>query len=168
MLASPSKTGVLKENVLKRAEILLPLGIVVLNGWMLVETLRKLPYAVEGVPGPGFLPFWLSLAIIVLGLVLTVRVVRAEATDGGEVEWPDGEGWLRIAIMLALLAMSLFLLNWLGFFAVAVLYVALGGYGMGMRSWRVLVPVSLLMALGIYVVFGVWLKVPLPKGILGL
>ncbi len=34
----------------KRAEVLLPAGIVVLVGWMLVETLRKLPYTVEGVP----------------------------------------------------------------------------------------------------------------------
>ncbi len=135
---------------------------------MLAETLRKLPYSVDGVPGPGFLPFWLALAIIALGSVLVVRTVSADASGGEIIEWPDRGGWRRIAIVLVVLAAGLLLLNRLGFFAITVLYVALVGFGMGMRSWRVLAPVSLLTALAIYVVFGVWLKVPLPKGILGL
>ncbi len=153
---------------MRRIEVLFPLGIVLLNGWLLGVTLKKLPYTVEGVPGPGFLPFWLSLAIIILGLVLTVQTFRAGASGGGDADWPDRGGWQRIATVLGLLAVGLLLLNWLGFFAITVLYASVVAYRMGMRRWGVVVAVSLLTALGIYAVFSVWLKVPLPKGIFGL
>ena len=150
---------------MRHADAVLAVGIVVFGGGILEETLRKLPYYVGDVPGPGFLPLWLSLPIIALGLMLTVRAVRAGASAGGQAEWPDRGGWQRIAIVLVVLAMGLWLLESLGFFATTVLYVAVVGFGLGMRSWRVLGPVSLLMAIVVYGVFGVWLKVPLPKGI---
>jgi hypothetical protein len=38
-------------------------------------------------------------------------------------------------------------------------------YGLGVRSWWTLVWVPLAAAIGLYVVFAVWLSVPLPKGV---
>lgn len=148
------------------AETLSGLGIVALGGFILLETLRKLPYAVDAVPGPGFLPLWLSLGIIALGLVLTVQGLRTAAAAREVVEWPERDGWRRIAIVVVALAAGLWLLEPLGFLLVMVLYVAVVGFGLGMRSWRVLVPVSLLVAVALYGIFGLWLRVPLPKGIL--
>jgi hypothetical protein len=37
---------------------------------------------------------------------------------------------------------------------------------LGVRSWRMLASVPLLSAIGLYGIFAVWLRVPLPKGIL--
>ena len=39
-------------------------------------------------------------------------------------------------------------------------------FGLGVRSWRMLASIPLLSAIGLYVIFAVWLRVPLPKGIL--
>ena len=153
---------------MRRIEVFFPLGIVILNGVLLMETLRKLPYTVEGVPGPGFFPFWLALAIIILGLCLTVQKFRTKASAGDEGDWPDKGGWQRIATVLVLLAAGLLLLDRLGFFATTVLYSIVVAYRMGMRRWGVVIAVALLTALSNYAIFSVWLKVPLPKGIFGL
>ena len=37
---------------------------------------------------------------------------------------------------------------------------------LGERSWKIFATVPLLSAIGLYLVFATWLRVPLPKGIL--
>jgi len=39
-------------------------------------------------------------------------------------------------------------------------------YGLGVRSWVTLATVPLGTGIALYMVFAVWLRVPLPKGIL--
>ncbi len=149
---------------MSKAETVFGLAILAFGGALLVESL-KLPYFVEEVPGPGFLPFWLSLAIVAVGVILAVRGMgarRATTVSGG---WPDIAGIRRIAITLAALAATLVFLESLGFFLCVILFVAAMTLALGSRSWRELVVIPLLAAAVLYGVFGVWLKVPLPTGI---
>lgn len=139
---------------------ILAFGVVLLDGSL------KLPYYVEEVPGPGFLPLWLSLGIIAMGLVLTVRGMRLGKYRIENVEWPDAVGRWRIAIILAALGLVLIMLDTLGFLASVALFVAIATFGLGTRSWRELIPVPILAAAVLYAIFALWLKVPLPKGIL--
>jgi hypothetical protein len=57
-------------------------------------------------------------------------------------------------------------LNTLGFLVTTAAFVAVVIFGLGIRSWRMLASVPLLAAIGLYLVFAVWLNVPLPKGLL--
>ncbi len=152
---------------MNRAETVFGLGILAFGGLLLEESL-KLPYFVEEVPGPGFFPFWLSLAIIAFGLALTVRGARSGAGTSEKGDWPDASGWMRIGIMMGALALCLVLLDSAGFLVTAALFVAVATFGLGTRSWQALLPVPLVAAAVLYGVFAVWLKVPLPSGILGL
>ena len=54
----------------------------------------------------------------------------------------------------------------LGFLIVTTIFMAAMIYCLGERSWRVLAMVPPLSAIALYAVFAVWLRVPLPKGIL--
>jgi len=149
-----------------KADTVFALGIVA-SGVFLLEESLKIEYYIEGVPGPGFLPFWLSLVITGIGIALVLRGVRSRPLvpeDGGQ--WPDGFGWRRIAAALVSLLVALLLMESLGFFVVCIVYVATVAFSLGVRSWRILVPVPLLSAIVLYGVFSVWLKVPLPRGIL--
>lgn len=138
---------------------------VALGAWMLLESI-KLPYFVEGVPGPGFLPLWISFGIIGAGLVLTVKGIRFRWVTAEGITWPEAAGWRRVALMLGALAVSLLLLEMLGFLVTTTLFMAVVVFGLGVRSWRMLASVPLLAAVGLYAIFAVWLRVPLPKGIL--
>lgn len=136
-----------------------------IGGLMLLESL-KFPYFVEGVPGPGFLPLWISFGIIGTGLVLAVKGIRPRLIAQEEITWPEAAGWRRVGLMFAALAVSLLLLEILGFMVTTTLFMAVVVFGLGIRSWRMLASVPLLSAVGLYAIFAVWLRVPLPKGIL--
>ena len=118
-------------------------------------------------PRPGFLPFWISLGIIAMGLLLAWRGIRLGRSYSANHEWPDLRGWTRIAVVVVALTLSILLLEPLGFLVIAVLFVATVAFGLGMRSWRVLAVVPLVAAIVLNGVFAVWLRVPLPGGILG-
>lgn len=128
----------------------------------------------RGAPGPGFLPFWLSLGLIILGIVLTVQEAKVLQSPGEKVAqtseqeaiWPTAGGWLRIGYVMVPFAIALSVFEWLGFIATTVCYIAVVGFGLGMRSGKVLVPVALLIGFGLYGLFSIGFEVSLPKGIL--
>lgn len=152
---------------MNKAETVAGAVCVALGGLMLVESL-KFPYFVEGVPGPGFLPLWISFGIIGTGLVLAVKGIRPRLTAQEGITWPEAAGWRRVGLMFAALAVSLLLLEILGFMVTTTLFMAVMVFGLGVRSWRMLASVPLLSAVGLYAIFAVWLRVPLPKGILAI
>lgn len=140
---------------------------VAIGGLMLLESI-KFSYFVEGVPGPGFLPLWISVGIIGTGLVLAVKGIRPRLAALEGVTWPEAAGWRRVGLMFGALAVSLLLLEILGFMVTTTLFMAVVVFGLGIRSWRMLASVPLLSAVGLYAIFAVWLRVPLPKGILAI
>jgi hypothetical protein len=140
-------------------------GVVTAIGVLMLLQSLRFAYFLEGVPGPGFLPRWIAIALIGTGLVLTVKGLRPAVVLEEAIQWPDAAGWKRVALMLGALAVALILLDKLGFMVVTTAFMAVLIFGLGVRSWRMLVSVPLVAAIGLYVVFAVWLRVPLPKGI---
>jgi len=72
----------------------------------------KFPYFLEGVPGPGFLPLWVSFGIIGTGLVLAVKGIRPGLVTQEGITWPEAAGWRRVGLMVGALAISLQKLRW--------------------------------------------------------
>ena len=151
---------------MNKAETVAGSLFVAIGALLLLESI-KLPYFVEAVPGPGFLPLWISFGIMGAGLVLAVKGIRPGLVTPEEgITWPEAAGWRRVGLILGALAGSLLLLEWLGFLVTTTLFMAVVVFGLGVRSWRILAAVPLGAAVGLYVIFAVWLRVPLPKGIL--
>jgi hypothetical protein len=132
---------------------------------MLLESL-KFAYFLDGVPGPGFLPRWVAAGLVCVGLLLTTKGVRPGIALQKAIAWPDAGVWRRVAVVLGALALALLLLDKLGFVIVVTVFMALVMYSLSVRSWRMLATVPVLTAIGVYVVFAVWLRVPLPRGVL--
>ena len=126
----------------------------------------RMPYLLEGVPGPGFLPRWIAFGLMAVGVIIIVKAVRPVLAATEPVAWPDAGGWRRVGLMIGALAAALIVLNTLGFLVTTTAFVAVVIYGLGIRSWRMLATVPLGAACGLYLVFAVWLNVPLPKGLL--
>jgi putative tricarboxylic transport membrane protein len=120
-------------------------------------------------PGPGFFPFWLSLAGGVLAVLLFVEVTREPtlAADDAAI-LPVGAAALRVTTVLGFLIVAAALIEPLGYRLTTLSFI--GGLlaALGVRSPLALVPCALLGSFGVFHVFYHWLKVPLPVGWFGI
>ena len=126
-----------------------------------VESVRLLPLGVLRNPGPGFYPWWVSLTLCALALVLlaqSLRARRAPSPAGGR-----GQG-LKVIGVLAVLAVYALVLDAVGYplatFAVVLFMLRVTEP----HRWPVALGIAVLAAGGSYVLFAVWLAVPLPAG----
>lgn len=118
-------------------------------------------------PGPGFLPFWsgMVLGLLAISLIIT-RTLKKKRGEKRTDLW-EGKQWGKIVLaLLALLIYSLVLpkLGYLiaTFGLLTLLFGMVGKVKIGMQGLSALITVSVT-----YLIFSVWLNIPLPKGLLG-
>lgn len=149
-----------------RVAILLPIALSAFGCIILWQSMTTMDYflVARGAPGPGFLPFWLSLGVILLGTVLTIQAMRDPAADNAE--WPNAAGWWRIGTLAGGTAIVILLMQPLGFFITSTLFVGIVAWGLGFRDLRYLLPTTIGIGVFFELVFESWLRVELPPGIL--
>jgi putative tricarboxylic transport membrane protein len=110
-------------------------------------------------PGPGFFPFWLSVAGGALALVLLGQVAKGAV----DFETQALKFELRpVALVLAGLALATALLEVFGFRIAMLLMLPYLLIVLGMRNWVSIVLFTLAGSFGVYHLFSGLLKVPLP------
>jgi putative tricarboxylic transport membrane protein len=118
-------------------------------------------------PGPGFLFFWTGVAMGILSIAVFVR-----AWTGKRAEEPEGpifgkENLLKIILVLLSLFLYAFFMETLGFIPITLLlFIFLLGM-IEKKRWGFAVFVSVVVTGVSYLVFEIWLKSQLPKGLLG-
>jgi len=127
--------------------------------------LRQYAYWGENGPGPAFLPFWLGVVMAVLATLLLLKAWRS--VDPGAAWLPSGEGLRRLLLVMATTVALVALLNTIGMAVGTVLFLIVLMRFLDRCAWPLTLAVALATAAFIDVVFGRWLKVPLPVGVLG-
>ena len=140
-------------------------GVVLAVGVALLAGSLTFPFLSAGTPGPGFLPLLIAIGIIASGLALLAGALRGMRV-GARPTWPSLAGWWHVGLMLVAMAIAFLFLEDLGFLVATTLFMAAMIYALGERSWRMLVTIPPLSAIALYMVFAVWLRVPLPKGLI--
>ena len=131
-----------------------------------IESLKLRYYTPLG-PGPGFFSFWLSLIFGGLALVMILQATfgRPEPMPGDF--FTDRIGYLRIGAVVLALAFTVYMFEPLGFcltmFSVCMFLL----FALGRQNIIISLLVSLASSFGAFYAFDHWLKVPLPRGILG-
>jgi putative tricarboxylic transport membrane protein len=123
---------------------------------------RRLPAQTGFGLGPAFLPFWTGILLAACGLWLCARAVV-----DAEVTWPSARGFARAASVLVLLLLYLQALQPLGYLISTAVFLVI--------TILLLEPLHLVRALVVGVasaalllfIFRVWLRIPLPGGVLG-
>ncbi len=120
----------------------------------------KLPFGTVHNPGPGFFPWWTSAVIVLFALILLVQVLTSRSTTARE-----GPGRIaKVAALLVVLAVYTFLLDPLGYPLCTFLLVLFMLRATDPQRWAVALGMAAITAVGSYVLFAVWLSVPLPLG----
>jgi putative tricarboxylic transport membrane protein len=138
-------------------------GLVIAGIGVTVSILaRSLPAQTGFGLGPAFLPFWTGILLVACGLWLCAR----PAADP-EVSWPASRAFGRAAsgfILLLLYALALqplgYLLSTAVFLVIAILLLE------PIRPIRAFM-IGIACAVFLFLIFRVWLRVPLPGGVLG-
>ena len=118
-------------------------------------------------PGPGFITFFAGAILIILSLGLFFSCFRDQ--EGGsslKSLWAGLETRKVLYVILLLLAYT-FLLKPVGFlistfFLLSLLFRVKGAYRL-----KTIFLMSILVTASSYIIFEIWLKAQLPKGILG-
>lgn len=120
------------------------------------------------VPGPGFFPFWVGLALVGLGVLNLVRSLRGlevlEATF-------DLAGFYKTLGIIAATVVFILTARYVGMLLGSGLYILATAFVIRPRWTMVfaakIVSIAILFPLFCYFLFGVYLGVPLLKGVFG-
>lgn len=132
----------------------------------LVMTAASLHYKLGTLasPGTGLMPFLASLAITFFSIVGLVHATLRRKQGVGWKPTMSGLMWTKSLIVMAALFAYTLLLIPLGFILCTVLFIGFLLRTVNPQRWFVVIAGSILMVLGAYGIFEVWLKAQLPKG----
>ena len=115
-------------------------------------------------PKPGFMVFWVGVTIVILSGLFFIENVRTPERDRAPL-W-RGVGWLRGVRLLAALFLYASTFQFLGFIVSTFLLLVYMFKGLEPQSWRSALLLSAATVAICYLVFGVFLKLQFPPGVL--
>jgi hypothetical protein len=116
--------------------------------------------------GPGFMPLWLSVGLGITSAALLVRAFALPAHLFEPTFFPDRAGGVRVVLVLVGYLIAILVMKPLGLPVSMAILTAAAMPVFGSRSGKAIALTALLTLLGVYLVFGRWLGVPLPMGVL--
>jgi len=136
---------------------------VLLFGLAIVFFSSQLPYSSEFGPGPGFLPFWLGIGIAGCAVLVLMKILKQR--NRTEVFFKP---LTKLGVqMLVMIVIAFLLLPLLGFSVGLALFAATAMRAIGKHPMLMCGLTAIGTAIGIHFVFGEWLSIPLPTGIVG-
>lgn len=137
--------------------------VVLLFGLSVVIFSMQLPYMSEFGPGPGFLPLWLGIGIAGCAVAVILKILKKRDRVEAFIK-PQTRVGLQ---MLGLIVCAFLLLPLLGFSVGLALFAATAMRLIGKHGMLACGLTAVGAAIGINVVFGLWLEIPIPTGIVG-
>jgi hypothetical protein len=151
---------------MKRAEQILGGALLLFAIFLAHESTLIETGADGGKVGAGFLPFWLSIC---LGLASAALMIRAFVLPRGlfaPVFFADRGGRLRVIWVLAGYLLVVAVTKPLGMPISLMILMAITMPAFGSHNWKTVAFASIITSFFVFVVFGLFLKVDLPMGIL--
>ncbi|MGE5576814.1 MAG: tripartite tricarboxylate transporter TctB family protein [Syntrophothermus sp.] len=147
---------------MKRQEVISGVLLLLLATAYLVYN-RQYEVGTLALPGAGVFPLAVGLFTLAMsGLHVLIglkggKPVAAVPAGGRN----GGKAWLLVALVVVFLLF----INTLGFFTMSFLLVTACGKLLGIKEWPKALGLGVGATIGAYLIFKIWLNVPLPKGL---
>jgi putative tricarboxylic transport membrane protein len=142
-----------------RRDVVVAVLVLALGAAAIFES-TKLPLGTVRNPGQGFFPWWTSAVIVLLALVLLTQALVSRPSTNQQTPGRIA----KVTALLLVVSAYTFLLDFLGYLLCTFLLVLFMLRVTDAQRWPVALSMALLTAVGSYVVFAIWLSVPLPRG----
>ncbi len=119
-------------------------------------------------PASGFFPLLAGCVICFLAIIVLLQSFRRREEAWAKLStlWAEVD-WHRPLIIVFLIVGFILVLEWLGFILSGFLFLFILFKWEGKMSWRKAIMIPLITLIFTYLIFDVFLKANLPKGILG-
>lgn len=149
---------------MQRAEITCAVVLLILAGVVAREGIRlDIGWGDIG-PKGGFFPFWLAILLGLSSLTVLFQALRKGKKSNQEPFLPRERIGMLLTVLIPI-ALVVPLIETVGFYVTALLYLSLYIWWTGKKQWWVNLSISVLFPLAIYFIFEKWFLIPLPKGI---
>jgi putative tricarboxylic transport membrane protein len=136
-------------------------AFLLLGAWICIEALQ-VPLGSFRMPGAGFFPLVLGLALSIFSIMLLGTNLASPARDSTQV-WPDRP---EVLYLVASLVAAVWLFERAGFLLTMALFLAVAMRVLGRMRWVTVVVLALAGSVTSYVLFSRALLIALPSGIL--
>jgi hypothetical protein len=127
---------------------------------------HRLKLGTLGSPNCGFFIFWTGLVLTALGLILFSQTLLWPKEEKDPQPLWEGSRWSKGAKMMAALVLYTLVMKWLGFIPSTFLLLLFLCKGLEPQKWRVAFILAAATTAICYFVFGVFLELQFPPGIL--
>ena len=143
--------------------LVVPILLVVFYVWYgsLILELPQGP-GEEGPLGPSFIP-WLWASLLIVLTLVEIATGNLGARRDKERVVIERKSALDALILCLLLAGFAVLMQYVGFSAAVIAFLAVSLWWSGIRSWKIIIPYVVIFAFVVNYVFHHVLKVPLPQ-----
>ncbi len=118
-------------------------------------------------PGPGFLFFWAGIFLGILSVVVIIRAWGSKKSGEPEISIFGGQNMTKVVFVMISLFFYALLMEKIGFIIITLLlFVFLLGV-IEKKRWFFAIFVSISVTVIAYLIFEIWLRSQLPKGLLG-
>lgn len=150
----------------RTAELLMAIIMGVLSVYLMSKSAELEIGWVKGEgPGGGAWPFWLSAGMLICCVATVLRwFARATPQSRSGELFMDGKTWQIFAITAGSLAVTLALVHVIGMYFALMIFLLFYIRVVGAHSWKVVVPISVLLPVTAFFFFEGLLKIILPKG----
>jgi putative tricarboxylic transport membrane protein len=125
----------------------------------------QLPYKAEYGPGPGFMPLWIGVALMVCAIATIAKAVKTVGHQEGRFIQPKTR---QVLFVLVTLIVTFLLIPVFGLSLGLALFTGFTMRTAGRHGWVLCVLVAVVTAAAVRFIFGYGLDIPLPKGYIGL
>lgn len=128
----------------------------------------RLPYGDIHNPGPGFFPVWIGILLGSMSVALLVKTSRQREQARMIKELlSERVRWRKVLSVLLALILYAVLIQYVGFLVVTFFFIAFLLRFVDPQPWRKVIVWGLIGSGGCYLLFDVWMRLRLPKGIFG-
>lgn len=161
---SPEKQEVPDASVVsvRTVEIIVAVLFLFVAGVVIYDSNRVgFGWAPDG-PQAGYFPFYIGVIIAVAGVANLLRAIFSK--DLGQKSFVQRKQFRSVMAVLIPMAIYIGAIYVLGIYVASALFIAIFMRWLGRFSWTKIALVSLLVPVGLFLMFEIWFLVPLPKG----
>ena len=115
-------------------------------------------------PGPGYFPFGAALLFGTMALTVFIKSLKKASGSKGVSGAREKPRWQNVVLVLVAMILYTLFLNTVGFVLCTFLIVVFFVRIVALQRWTKSIMVAFSMAVGSYLLFGCFLKAPLPEG----
>lgn len=148
---------------INKIDLFTGIGLCLISVWIFFHAMKYTGMGVNSY-GPNFFPQAIASFLFIAANCLVYQAIKGRIS--GTIESINKAGFIKASLTLILAVLYIVSMNFVGFFIATIVFLYTVIFFLGQRRQVILITTSICAASVIYCIFFLFLKIPLPEGIL--